>query len=278
MKKLLSFVLLLSAALTVNAQPCTPNPIYADSSAGIWPESLPPASHSDPAGYHLVIDIKTLADSCLGDTANTCVYIKAFRLVSTIGLPTQFTVDIEYPDTIGGYGAWVNSGAEPQYNAIQGCFLISAPQNSVQTILVGWYDFEFVMDMYVKNKLPIEPYLEYTWIRALVRPSAICISEMTDQNCMTSVPESVSQGFAVAPNFPNPFTGTTTIPFNTTKEEACTFKVYNMLGMLVYQNTFTAKAGKNMYIMDAAKLQSGMYVFTLSNGKETFTRKMTIQN
>jgi len=33
-----------------------------------------------------------------------------------------------------------------------------------------------------------------------------------------------------------------------------------------------------MYIMDAAKLQSGMYIFTLSNGKETVTRKMTVQN
>jgi len=30
--------------------------------------------------------------------------------------------------------------------------------------------------------------------------------------------------------------------------------------------------------MDAAKLQSGMYIFTLSNGKETVTRKMTVQN
>ncbi len=276
-KKLLSgFAVVAITALTVNAQPCTPNPQYADSSGGVWPDVFPTAYQDQPAGYNLVIDLKTITDTCVTSPLALCLYIQAFRISSVTGLPSGFVVAEAYNGNVGGFPAWVNGGTGPNWTAVQGCAVVSAPQSAVQNATVGDNAVTVNVDLYAKNQDGNSPILaNYTWTSTIgvVVPYDFTLTVAA----LTGLEELDANSFGVAQNYPNPFSNSTTVPFNTVKDENMTMKVYNMVGALVYETKFESKAGKNVFLMDASKLSSGMYIFNLSNGKESVTQKMTIQ-
>ncbi|MFT4525309.1 MAG: hypothetical protein ACI85F_001462, partial [Bacteroidia bacterium] len=84
--------------------------------------------------------------------------------------------------------------------------------------------------------------------------------------------------FAILDNYPNPFSGLTTIQFNApTAMNNLQFSVYSILGKEVHTRTVTAKNGLNNFDFDASALPSGMYIYTLSNGNSVSTRKMTVK-
>lgn len=277
-KKLLSgFAVVAATALAVNAQPCTPSTQYADSSGGVWPDVFPTACKNNPAGYNLVIDLKTITDTCVTSPLPLCLYIKAFRISSIDGLPAGFQVAPAYNGSAGGFDAWVNGGTDPNWTPVQGCVLISATQADVQAATTGDNAITVNVDLFAKNQDAMSPLLaQYTWTSGIQTVVPYGFTLTIDDAC-TSLNELDANTFGVAQNYPNPLVNNTSIPFNTVKDEAMTLKVYNMVGALVYETNFMSKAGKNIFAMDASKLSSGMYIYTLSNGKESATRKMTIQ-
>lgn len=277
-KKLLSgFAVVAATALAVNAQPCTPNPMYADSAGGVWPDVFPTACKDNPEGYNLVIDLKTITDTCVTQPLPLCLYIKAFRISSIDGLPAGFQVAPAYNGTAGAFDAWVNGGTDPNWTPVQGCVLISATQADVQAATTGDHAITVNVDLYAKNQDAMSPLLaSYTWTSSINTVVPYTFNLNVSDAC-TGINELDANSFGVGQNFPNPFSTTSTIPFNTVKEENMTFKVYNMVGALVHEYNFASKAGKNIYVFDSSKLSSGMYIFTMSNGKESVTRKMTIQ-
>ncbi len=91
----------------------------------------------------------------------------------------------------------------------------------------------------------------------------------------TGIEELTGNNFAVA-LAPNPFDATTQVMYNTPQPGNVQLVVYNMLVGLVYCYNFEAKAGKNTIVFSADKLSSGMYIYSLSNGTEVRTGKMTV--
>jgi len=94
LKKLLfTFSVLSFLGNVANAQ-CTPDPAFADSSFGVWPDTadnLPCAFADNAAGYNTVINLKTLADTSLvvaGQAVSASV--EKFRILSVTGLPSGF--------------------------------------------------------------------------------------------------------------------------------------------------------------------------------------------
>lgn len=279
-KLLLGFAVVAISALAANAQPCTPNPQYVDSLPGVWPDEFPVACKN--ADYNLTIDIKTLNDTSVTFSGfPLSLYIKALRVKSLTGLPNGFSYAPAYNGTAGvgadNFPAWVNGGATEPWTKVQGCVQVSALASAVAQLPNGDNAITVEVDIFAKNKNTTPNILQdYIWTSNLSVTVPYTFNLVVSP--CTDIEENGANKFTVAQNFPNPFTGNTSIPFNTAKEEQLTFKVYNMLGMLVHENNFISKAGKNIYIMDASKYNSGMYVFTMSNGEQTFTRKMTIQN
>lgn len=78
-------------------------------------------------------------------------------------------------------------------------------------------------------------------------------------------------------NLPNPFSHETIIQFNTPFFQTVQFKVYDALGSMVYQSTVKANEGLNIIPFEASNLQSGIYVYELSNKEQVTTQKMIIQ-
>lgn len=84
--------------------------------------------------------------------------------------------------------------------------------------------------------------------------------------------------FNAIQNVPNPFTWSTTVKFNTPTGGNIDFKVYNMLGKLVYAEKLNATPGANQKEFNAGDLSAGTYFYTLSNNTQTITKKMVISS
>ena len=114
---------------------CTPNPLYANESFGIWPDTATnlPLLDFSPLGYNSVIDIKTLTDTVIsvplgGSSSDVIFYIEAFRINAINGLPAGFSY-------ISNQSVWTNGGGSPNFTPVQGCISILANQTATMALL-----------------------------------------------------------------------------------------------------------------------------------------------
>lgn len=86
-------------------------------------------------------------------------------------------------------------------------------------------------------------------------------------------PESIK----LKPNFPNPFTQTTTISYELAEETEVTLSIWNMIGQKVATLVDDmVEAGTHEEHWIASQMPSGMYIARLEVGNQVFTRKMTL--
>jgi hypothetical protein len=101
MKKLLSFLMIGTCAVltaqNANAQACTPNPIYADSSAGIYPDSATFRSWSWVGqvgeAYDRQITVKIPSDTTVNfpGVGIVTLTVNYFKVDSVVGQPSGFS-------------------------------------------------------------------------------------------------------------------------------------------------------------------------------------------
>ena len=87
-----------------------------------------------------------------------------------------------------------------------------------------------------------------------------------------------AQSFSIVQNRPNPFTDKTEIIFTAAESGVVKFKVYNVLGKLVYGENINAKRGINTVSFFANDLPAGIYLYDLSNAQQRVVRKMIIKD
>lgn len=274
MKKALLALALMAIGAASKAQVCTPNASINDSVPGIYPAVLPEALEGQP--YEATITIKTTCDtSLLFNNIPVTLSIKAFKILDVVGEPAGF-------DFQPNAEPWTNP--EP-CAPILGCVKVTATADEVTAAVGGGtpagsgiYPITVYVDVLVTgNPIPTTP----TWASTLGTPpygSAIAFSDyfIKVNPLNATIEQAPTDRFWVGANYPNPFTGATTIRYNTVKEEDITLKVYNTLGSLVSQINSRSQKGTNNLVFDATKLSAGVYIYTLSNGKESYTRKLTV--
>ncbi len=91
---------------------------------------------------------------------------------------------------------------------------------------------------------------------------------------LTEIPNS----FNLSQNFPNPFNPSTTIEFSIVEKSEVTLSVYSITGELVSTliNGSDLSAGVYNVTFDASELSSGTYLYSISNGKTTLSKKMIL--
>ena len=78
-------------------------------------------------------------------------------------------------------------------------------------------------------------------------------------------------------NYPNPFNPVTTFSFYNPQSQYIDLSVYNLLGekvATIYNGE--AQAGKHVYDFRADNLSSGIYFYTLTNGRNSITKKLML--
>jgi hypothetical protein len=82
--------------------------------------------------------------------------------------------------------------------------------------------------------------------------------------------------FDVEQNAPNPFDDKTEIRFSSVDQSNIEFKVFNLLGSVVYSNSFKAEKGVNKIMISAHSFAPGAYIFSVRNGNKTITKRMIV--
>jgi hypothetical protein len=83
--------------------------------------------------------------------------------------------------------------------------------------------------------------------------------------------------YALHQNYPNPFNPSTQIEFALPKQDHVRLEVFNLLGervAILVDDMETA--GYHSVRFDASKLASGIYLYRLTSGESTFTKKMVL--
>lgn len=94
--------------------------------------------------------------------------------------------------------------------------------------------------------------------------------------------EELPESIRLKPNYPNPFTNTTTIPYELDEPTEVTLTVWNMIGQKVATlidgelKSAGSHDGDPDINWNANSMPSGMYIARLEAGGEVFTRKMTL--
>jgi hypothetical protein len=98
---------------------------------------------------------------------------------------------------------------------------------------------------------------------------------------ITSVEKSdsaIPTEFALNQNYPNPFNPATSIEFSLTERSLVTLSIYSITGELLSELIKSEEFGSGVYkvTFDASKLASGAYIYSLNNGRQILSKKMTL--
>ncbi|MCD4730277.1 MAG: T9SS type A sorting domain-containing protein [Bacteroidales bacterium] len=84
--------------------------------------------------------------------------------------------------------------------------------------------------------------------------------------------------YDVMQNYPNPFTGSSTVKVNVRQSTELSLEVVNMMGQRVYTvDAGVAQAGVNIITIDGTKLTPGVYFYTVRAGETAITKKMIVE-
>jgi len=105
--------------------------------------------------------------------------------------------------------------------------------------------------------------------------STLWVDELTFEYGPVNIPSIEKTVFAIN-NYPNPFSENTTIEFVAPKNGVYEFHVFNMIGMEVFNTEIKASEGLNTFVFSSENLNSGLYMYRLSDGAIVETKSMMI--
>jgi hypothetical protein len=104
--------------------------------------------------------------------------------------------------------------------------------------------------------------------------SPVCI----DGDGVVLTTNDLSKDLLVSSNYPNPFTGKTSVDVTLAKAGDVTIEIRNVIGQKLSSSTYkNLKSGLNTITINASSLTDGLYFFTVTGGNISFTRKMMVE-
>jgi hypothetical protein len=85
-------------------------------------------------------------------------------------------------------------------------------------------------------------------------------------------PDKITE-FQVFHNVPNPFSEVTRLSYYTPIQGKVELSIYNILGVLVHQETELAAPGKHHFNFNGSELQPGTYLYRVETGEDYFSGK-----
>lgn len=254
MRIITAFICLILSGLYASGQ-CIPDTNITHNDVGIYPDSatgLPHALTGQP--YSTVIQIKVGVDTTFVDpiTGFTLpAIIDSIKIINVTGLPSGFSYSCTPSNCVfpGGSDACISlQGPSPSSNMV-GLYPIVVQLRGFGTVfgtpqIINQNDSDY----------------------AITIDSTTGIG-MIDRNT-----------FTVGQNQPNPAKTYTNIPVAFLRNEQITFTLSNLLGVKVTSGNFTFQRGKSFIPVDLHGLQPGIYIYTVSNGRNYITRRMIISN
>lgn len=249
MKHALLAACLLTAGLRATAQ-CTPNPLYADSVFGVWPDTTENF-------------IGGMVGVFYSDTINIIIPSSSTDVDPSLPPQTIDSVQFNGIDNLPpGLAVHCNSQTGGPCTLLPhqlGCGLIEGTPTQA-----GSYDLVLNVTAYV-TFLGFPTGLPYAF-----QGYNITIAGTAGVNDLA--PVSLGQ----VQNVPNPFANRTTIEFSLNRGATARIKVFNLVGEELWRETVQAKSGVNRVPFEAARMESGVYLYKVEAGDRMFTGRMVV--
>lgn len=256
MKKLLLLSTFAFIGYFASAQ-CTPDPLYADSVFGVWPdttENFMPGMVGVFYSDTLNLIVPANASQIPADPPLPPLTLDSIQLLSVDGLPPGITVSCNS-----------QTPAACTYLPTQlGCGLIQGTPTTMGTFPIelnvrGWSTINIVVPFPVSQDIAFGGY-------------EIVITDNT-----TSIVNSANAGLTNVRNIPNPFASRTMIEFNAGKAGEARIRVFNLVGEEMWNEVVQTKLGQNRVPFDGAQFPAGVYLYKIESGSNTFTGRMALQ-
>jgi len=245
MKKLLLaiFTLVFAISLNVQAQNCMPDPIFADSTAGVYPLPDPvgsPTSSLNPGCVN--VEYEQLFTAVVPDSLST-----VFN-----GVPVDAALLSVTVNDITGLPAGVTYACEPEDCAFlqntTGCVLFSGiPEGAgtfepiVATTVIASIGAELTLPV----NFPAQP---GDAIEIFPGQYVITIfpEGSSEAACSVSINDALEDVLGVQQNVPNPFSRITSITIDSKESGEFDFKVFSLIGEMVHNEVLTLSSGQNI--------------------------------
>ncbi len=254
MKKIFTLIILLAAGWQMaSGQACVPNPNFTG--VGIDPDSatnFAPGYANSP--YSQLVTIRVPQDTQVLPPPIPPLSWDSTVMVSMTGLPPGFT-----------YNCW-NAGPGNQSRCswrgnTVGCAIITGNPTINDT---GTYNLTINTQNYVGGSTsPINYIITYYKI-VINAPSSV-----GDNNAVT---------FEVLQNYPNPFSDKSEVSFTTANPGVAEVKIFNVVGTQMTSFKLKAKHGLNRFTIDSKGFNSGIYMYSITCGDKTITKRMVVSH
>ncbi len=249
MKKYLLFALFIglniAATLKVNAQ-CSPDPTCNDigNPGEMCPEVLPPATANVPYSQVLTV-IPPATFLYNGQT----VSINKIKISNVENLPQGLSYQCN-PS---------NCEFTPTTPVTRYCILLSGTATTPGTYPLRIHIIPYVTILGIPTALP----------------------EQVDDTSLVMVVNTASYAqivnsskFTLLPAQPNPYNATVNISYYSPYTTSVDLQVFDVLGNKVYEEKAISNKGENAFKFDGSNLKRGVYVYTVTNGRERFVKQL----
>lgn len=252
-KKLLSLTILATLVTGVAFAQCTPN---SSTPVGFFPDANQ-GENMDPGDP--------------GQPYSQIFYFKVPRDTTVVfqGFPVDAVIDSVSFDTITGLPAGLSftcSNSDCYYDSLEvGCIDVTG----TITDPAGIYDVTVMVTFYgtaLGGTVATEQAGSLPFANYQFEVGNVGVEETLDLS-----------RFDVVQNYPNPFEKETVISFSSPNNDTYTLTIYNVLGELVQTQKIDAEQGLNQFKFTALDYPSGVYVYSLSNGEKTITKRMIVK-
>jgi hypothetical protein len=313
MKKTLLSILAPFAATLAMAH-CVPTEDFFGTGLQLSPIELEPIFACTECGdFEVVISIQTFADTTLSvelapenPPLDVTVLTDFFRLDSIGGLPVGLTYttdaafDTTYDAITNPFGYWINMGdTATGFENTSGCITIAGTAADWTAATGGGpnNDGLYPLTVFVDSRaasfdpLAIGDVTGFNvWLTEMgalldafgdpnFTPNGIKLEGLVlDVRASGVGIEQVTSFVLEVSNYPNPFSENTTISFDLVSDvEEMTLGVYNVFGTRVHAENLNPTVGENTVLFDATGLSSGVYFYSLSDGLNIITKKMSVR-
>jgi hypothetical protein len=249
---------------------CTPSGTLARPGLSPVSDSLPPLING--AVSTTVIQFKNFDTIRFGGQLLT---VQSLRVDSIGNLPTGL--------------CWATSSANNTYNnQVDGCIKVTGTTNSA----LGQYRLKIIVTACVGPSLgacvPIQTDAGAAGLFYYVRVKAAGDTDTpvdtTGQSANTNIfrpypfvgINELSNDISSFNIVPNPFNNKASVSFYSDKSGNMTERITNMIGDVVYSKEIEVKIGENKSVIERSSLPTGVYFYSLGDGKNLVTKRLVI--
>jgi hypothetical protein len=229
---------------------CVPDPIYADSTFGVWP--TPQTNFSDGdigVFYDEVVYFKVPRDAGNIDSLYAGQLIDSIILSSVTNLPPGLSFQCDIPSCTWNFDS-------------VGCASISGTPTTNGS-------YQISLDATVWTEIFLTPFpVPYSFNGYAI-------------NIGPTSTNSLSTGFSnltLENPIPNPSNNSTNIGFKSLNSENISFEITNLIGEVILQYYFISNVGMNNISVNTSIYTNGVYLYSISNGLARSTKRLIVHH